>query len=57
MKTSVPNRENELKGSPPSKVMNYKLCPDELAQIVGKPIPASHKKPIKFRTRKSSEST
>lgn len=53
MKTSVPNRENELKGSPPSEVLNYKLSPDELAQIVGKPIPASHKEPIKFRTKES----
>lgn len=51
MKASVPKRENELKGSPPSKVMNYKLDPDELAQIVGKPIPASHKEPIKFRSK------
>ncbi|MGW8822247.1 hypothetical protein ACXZ7E_23085 [Paenibacillus lautus] len=51
MKASVPKRENELKGSPPSKVMNYKLDPDELAQIVGKPIPASHTKPIKFRSK------
>ncbi|GIO98092.1 hypothetical protein J14TS5_31780 [Paenibacillus lautus] len=25
MKTSVPNRENRLKGSPPSDVINYKL--------------------------------
>ncbi|WP_156515029.1 hypothetical protein [Paenibacillus glucanolyticus] len=51
MKTSVPNRENELKGSPPSEVKEYNLSPEELAQIVGKPIPASHTKPFKFRSK------
>lgn len=55
MKTSVPNRENELKGSPPSKVKNYKLSPDDLAQINGKPIPASHKEPIMFRSKSKGE--
>lgn len=50
METSIPRRENELKGSPPSKVKEYKLSPEELAHINGKPIPASHTKPIKFRT-------
>lgn len=53
METSVPKRDNELKESPPSKVMNYKLGPDELAQIVGKPIPASYKEPIKLFRPKS----
>lgn len=53
MGTSIPKRENELKGAPPSKVKEYKLTPEELAKIIGKPIPKSHTKPIGFATKTS----
>ncbi|PAD73952.1 helix-turn-helix domain-containing protein [Paenibacillus campinasensis] len=54
MGTSIPRRENELKGAPPSPVKKYKLSPEELEEIVGKPIPKSHTKPIGFDTKASN---
>ncbi|MGW8823413.1 hypothetical protein ACWGNU_14930 [Paenibacillus lautus] len=52
MGTSVPNWKNEIQGATrPSEVKEYTLSPEELAQIIGKPIPASHTKPIKFRSK------
>lgn len=51
MGTSIPKRENELKGAPPSPVKEYKLSPEELAEIQGKPIPKSHSTPLGFRTK------
>jgi len=51
MGTSIPKRENELKGAPPSPVKEYKLSPEELAEIHGKPIPKSHSTPLGFRTK------
>lgn len=53
MGTSIPNRKNEMIGCPPSPVKEYKLSPEELEKIVGKPIPKSHKKPIGFETKTS----
>lgn len=53
MGTSIPRRENELKGSPPSPLKEYTLSPEELAKIIGKPIPKSHTKPIGFETKTS----
>ncbi|WP_162487505.1 hypothetical protein [Paenibacillus sp. LC231] len=51
MGTSVPNWKNEIQGgTTPSDIKKYTLSPEELAQINGKPIPASHTKPIKFRS-------
>lgn len=52
MGTSVPNWKNEIQGgTPPSEIKKYTLSPEELALINGKPIPASHTKPIKFRSK------
>lgn len=50
MGTSIPRRSNETIGTPPSIVKEYKLSPEELEKIEGKPIPKSHTKPINFRT-------
>lgn len=54
MGTPIPNRKNEL-SSPPSKVKKYTLSEEELAKIVGKPIPASHTKPLGFDSKKKEE--
>ncbi|MGG3504709.1 hypothetical protein ABES58_04410 [Paenibacillus lautus] len=51
MGTSIPKRSNEMKGTPPSPITKYTLSPEELAEIQGKPIPKSHKKPIGFQTK------
>lgn len=51
MGTSIPKRSNEMKGTPPSSITTYTLSPEELANIQGKPIPKSHKKPIGFQTK------
>jgi len=52
MGTSVPNWKNEIQGATrPSEIKKYTLSPEELALINGKPIPASHTKPIKFRSK------
>lgn len=53
MGTSVPRRSNELKGTPPSPVKEYKLSPEELAKIDAKPIPKAQTKPIEFRAKTS----
>ncbi len=52
MGTSIPNWKNEIQGATrPSEVKEYKLSPEELAKIVGKPIPKSHIKPLGFKTK------
>ncbi|MEB4785012.1 hypothetical protein P5G60_25110 [Paenibacillus jamilae] len=51
MGTSVPNWKNELSSQGQGDVKTYKLSPEELAEIVGKPIPKSHTKPLTFRAK------
>lgn len=52
MGTSIPRRENELRGTGQGEVKVYKMTPEEAAGIIGKPIPRDHSKPIEL-TRKS----
>lgn len=54
MGTSVPNWKNELSSQGQGDVKTYTLSPEELAEIVGKPIPKSHTKPLNFRARTKS---
>ncbi|KJD43386.1 hypothetical protein [Paenibacillus terrae] len=51
MGTPVPNRKNETASRGQSDVKTYTLSPEELAEIVGKPIPKSHIKPLSFRAK------
>lgn len=51
MATPIPNRRNESQSQGPGPVTTYKLSPEELQNIIGKPIPKSHKKPIGMDTR------
>ncbi|ODB61401.1 hypothetical protein [Paenibacillus polymyxa] len=51
MGTSVPNWKNELSSRGQGDVKTYTLSPEELAKIVGKPIPKSHTKPLTFRAK------
>lgn len=48
MGTSIPRRENELRGTGQGEVIVYKMTPEEAAGIVGKPIPRDHSKPIEL---------
>ncbi|MFB5268124.1 hypothetical protein ACE41H_15255 [Paenibacillus enshidis] len=49
---SVPRRSNETKQTGQGVIKEYKLPPEDLAKIVGKPIPKSHSKPLGFKTRR-----
>ncbi|KJD44202.1 hypothetical protein [Paenibacillus terrae] len=51
MGTSIPNRKNETASRGQGDVRTYTLSPEELAKIVGKPIPKSHIKPLTFRAK------
>lgn len=51
MATPIPNRRIESQSQGPGPVTTYKLSPEELQKIIGKPIPKSHKKPIGMDTR------
>lgn len=46
--TSIPRRENELRGTGQGEVIVYKMTPEQAAEIVGKPIPRDHSKPIEL---------
>jgi type IV secretory pathway VirB10-like protein len=51
MATPIPNRRIESQSQGPGPVTTYKLSPEELQNIIGKPFPKSHKKPIGMDTR------
>ncbi|MHB0881636.1 hypothetical protein ACYCSE_17465 [Paenibacillus sp. SEL1] len=51
MGTSIPNQKNETASRGQGDVKTYTLSPEELAEIVGKPIPKSHIKPLTFRAK------
>jgi hypothetical protein len=54
MGTPVPNQKNEVSSRGQGDVKTYTLSPEELAKIVGKPIPKSHTKPLTFRAKTPS---
>ncbi|MEC0237808.1 hypothetical protein P4H71_26170 [Paenibacillus kribbensis] len=54
MGTSIPNQKNETASQGQGDVKTYILSPEELAEIVGKPIPKSHTRPLSFRAKTKS---
>lgn len=57
MGTPVPRRDIEAEGtSRPGPLTKYFLSPEELAQLdPAKPIPPSHKKPLRFQPARRGE--